>query len=342
MIPHSITANSISILIDYRMRVIPSTSPNFKMIRDELRKKDPDIKKLKAWIDIPTFIAKVTVGRIRISADEVYFKNEKVNNYAATRLLAHLEAGDSIEPLAKMLDKLMDNPNASLRNDLWLWIEEGHLPICEDGDIVAFKKVGPDYESFQKDTDGTTYYHKVGSRVHMPRERCDENRNATCSRGLHFCSYGYLKEYDGHTGHVVVLKINPRDIVAIPNDHQNQKGRTCLYEVIGEVPREEAQEFFHGNVVSDVGTYHEPAHSEEPPDMSYEEPEEEPVDMGFAEPIEEPDDETVDTVTITISGKDIPKQALIDLVASIGQRGAAKQLKVARTTLQEALKRIRG
>ena len=35
----------------------------------------------------------------------------------------------------------------------------------------------------------------------------------------------------------MVLKINPRDVVSIPNDYNNQKGRCCRYEVIDEVPQ---------------------------------------------------------------------------------------------------------
>ena len=32
----------------------------------------------------------------------------------------------------------------------------------------------------------------------------------------------------------MILKINPRDVVSIPTDYNNSKGRTCRYEVIGE------------------------------------------------------------------------------------------------------------
>ena len=37
----------------------------------------------------------------------------------------------------------------------------------------------------------------------------------------------------------MILKINPADVVSIPSDHQQQKGRTWRYEVIGEVSPEE-------------------------------------------------------------------------------------------------------
>ena len=32
----------------------------------------------------------------------------------------------------------------------------------------------------------------------------------------------------------MIVKINPKDVVAIPADYNNTKGRTCRYEVVGE------------------------------------------------------------------------------------------------------------
>jgi hypothetical protein len=33
----------------------------------------------------------------------------------------------------------------------------------------------------------------------------------------------------------MILKISPADVVSIPTDYNNSKGRTCKYEVIGEL-----------------------------------------------------------------------------------------------------------
>ncbi len=37
----------------------------------------------------------------------------------------------------------------------------------------------------------------------------------------------------------MILKVNPKDVVSIPSDYDNAKGRTCRYEVIGELERED-------------------------------------------------------------------------------------------------------
>jgi hypothetical protein len=36
----------------------------------------------------------------------------------------------------------------------------------------------------------------------------------------------------------MILKINPRDVVSIPVDYNDSKGRCCRYEVIGELGAE--------------------------------------------------------------------------------------------------------
>jgi len=50
---------------------------------------------------------------------------------------------------------------------------------------------------------------------------------------FHFCSYDYLKHFGG--SRIMVLEINPADVVAIPADYNNSKGRTCRYKVVDEI-----------------------------------------------------------------------------------------------------------
>jgi hypothetical protein len=80
----------------------------------------------------------------------------------------------------------------------------------------------------------------------MPRNKVDEDKDRTCSHGLHFCSHGYLSNFSGEK--VVVLKVNPRDVVAIPADYNNTKGRACRYEVVGELSPAEVEKAMHNGL----------------------------------------------------------------------------------------------
>jgi hypothetical protein len=68
----------------------------------------------------------------------------------------------------------------------------------------------------------------------VPRNCVDEDPDRTCSHGLHVCSFDYLPHFSHANGHVVVCKVNPADVVAIPRDYNNTKMRVCRYEVVGE------------------------------------------------------------------------------------------------------------
>lgn len=87
---------------------------------------------------------------------------------------------------------------------------------------------------------------KLGEEVSMPREDCDENHEAQCSRGLHFMSPSYGLRLGSTT---IVVLINPYNIVAFPS-YDNTKGRTCAYMPMGIAEKKDGQ-----IVELDSGTY---------------------------------------------------------------------------------------
>jgi hypothetical protein len=125
----------------------------------------------------------------------------------------------------------LQNPSKRAVDELYDFLEVGELPITEDGHFLAFKNVKSDY----KDIHSGTYDNSVGSTCEMLRNKVDEDKDRTCSYGLHFCSIAYLPHFsDSNGGHTMIVKINPKDVVAIPSDYNNTKGRTCKYVVVGE------------------------------------------------------------------------------------------------------------
>jgi hypothetical protein len=135
------------------------------------------------------------------------------------------------EPLLNFFKNLMDNPSKRAVDELYDFLEAGELPITEDGHFLAFKNVRSNY----RDIHSGNFDNSVGKVCEMPRNGVDEDKERTCSYGLHFCSIKYLPHFsDGENGKTMIVKINPRDVVAIPADYNNTKGRTCRYEVVAE------------------------------------------------------------------------------------------------------------
>lgn len=157
---------------------------------------------------------------------------------AITQKILKMNAqGFTCKPLANFLANLYKNPSPVAISELYLFIEACELPITEDGEFIAYKIVRDDY----KDIYTGKMDNSVGQVVQMPRGLVDDNRNNTCSRGLHFCSKDYLAHYgSGGRGNdrCLLVKINPADVVSIPSDYNNAKGRAWRYEVVGEVAKD--------------------------------------------------------------------------------------------------------
>jgi hypothetical protein len=128
----------------------------------------------------------------------------------------------------------MKNPTASAIEELYQFIEVGELPLTPEGNFLAYKVVRSDY----KDIHTGTFDNTPGKIVKEDREKCDTNRNTTCSKGLHFCSKSYLSCFGNNTSRVVIVSISPEDVVSIPRDYNQSKGRCWKYTVVGEIPNE--------------------------------------------------------------------------------------------------------
>lgn len=161
----------------------------------------------------------------------LYYLGEQLDNTITKRVMRFMSNGLPFIPIVKFLENLMQNPSKRAVDELYNFLEKGEMPITEDGCFLAFKNVTADY----KDIFTKTFDNSIGKTVSMPRWKVCEEKAKTCSEGLHFCSISYLPSYsDTNGGKTIVVKINPKDVVSIPIDYDNAKGRCCSYEVVGD------------------------------------------------------------------------------------------------------------
>ena len=136
--------------------------------------------------------------------------------------------------LLKFWDKLQKNPNKNSIQMLYKFLEHNGHPIMADGDFIAYKAVTMDL----LDHHTRTNKHKVGSVVKMDRKEVDADPSQTCSHGLHICSAAYLKEFHPDSSRYLEVLVDPKDVVAVPNDYNGTKCRVSRYKVYREVTRE--------------------------------------------------------------------------------------------------------
>jgi len=224
----TITANSIILMKDGRTQVVNDEHPNYRAIREAMKTRDYDT--VESLMDVAGALTKYAKGKIRIENGKVFYGDHEIKNSVVTRIFAMQAEGFDIGPMIAFLENLMANPSKTAVDELYLFLEATSLPITEDGHFLAYKKVRDDYKDFYTGK----FDHAVGTVLEVPRNTVDENRNNTCSHGLHFCSLSYLPHYHGGRGKVMILKINPADVVTIPSDYNNAKGRAFRYTVFGE------------------------------------------------------------------------------------------------------------
>lgn len=230
-IPYLMTSETITVFVDGQSKTVESSHPNFETIRQAIKNQNFDgIGDLFTPINA---VKRFCEGNIEVDEvnDILRYKGYELHNTLVDRILSMMSEGFDVSPMINFLNNLMENPSKRAVDELYSFLEVGKLPITEDGCFLAYKRVRHDY----KDIYSGKFDNSIGAVVEMPRNMVDEDKDRTCSQGLHFCSLEYLPHYgDVENNRVMIVKINPRDVVAIPSDYNNTKGRTCRYEVIGE------------------------------------------------------------------------------------------------------------
>lgn len=175
----------------------------------------------------------VSSSRVEIRDDEVYVDGEPLHTSLTTRIIELLNEGLSITPMVKFLENLLENPSMSAIKEGYDFLVHDGLPITPDGCFLAYKAVRSDY----MDKHSGTIRNKVGDKPSIPRRNVDDDRRKECSYGLHVGGLAYSAPggtFYSRGDHVMVVKVNPKDIVSVPLDYDANKMRVCAYEVVDE------------------------------------------------------------------------------------------------------------
>ncbi len=223
-----VDGNLTVILKNKAHQVIPDHT-NYKLILEALPTATED--ELLELVDIEKAVASFSDGQVSIVNGKVMFEGEEVHGSISKRIIEFMSKGLPFEPLVKFLENLMENPSMQSQQELYDFLEHENLPITEDGCFLAYKAVNSDF----KDKWKGTFDNKVGQVCEMRRAKVDDNRKVGCSQGLHAGALNYVANYGNVDAgdNIVIVKINPEDVVSVPSDCNCEKLRTCKYEVVG-------------------------------------------------------------------------------------------------------------
>lgn len=229
------------------VRVVPDTHVNFETIKSGLLRGDSEESGLYTLADAATKVADTLhrlSERVTIKGDTVYFDGDPMETRLTRHIVEMIKSGDeNFAGYVAFLENVQANPSKASRKALFKFLDKHDLVITDDGCFIGYKGIGDDGLSItvgHEDVtvtlpDGTVEVHKgripnpVGAVVEMPRSLVDDNRDVACSVGLHVGEYSYAT---GFGQKLLTVKVNPRDVVSVPSDSNDQKIRTHRYTVL--------------------------------------------------------------------------------------------------------------
>lgn len=193
-----------------------------------------------------------------VNESELYIGEHQVDAVLATQVINLVEArakdsklvsNDEWRSLINFTEALYENISESVRNQLYSWltyqIRNGRLTITTEGKFLGYKGCSEHNGIPSSIHSGPAIVNGVpmnghipnapDSIIEMPREDVNSDPTQTCSTGLHVGSYKYANSFGDQ---VLLVEVDPRDVISVPNDYDGQKLRACKYKVIKEVKSE--------------------------------------------------------------------------------------------------------
>jgi hypothetical protein len=223
-IPYNVTNDSVTVVIDGRPTTVLRSAPNFVHLRNAIIAERWD--DVRAHLKAGSSLARWARGRFSVVDNAVHFDGVPVPSDFNNRIVEMATANESPEPLFNFWERLQRNPSARSVEQLWRFLNLTGIPITEDGHFLAYKGVRMDY----KDCHSGTIDNHPGQKPKVPRNKVSDDPQTACHYGLHVGSLEYASSFGQR---VIIVKVDPENVVCVPYDCTSQKMRVCEYEVVG-------------------------------------------------------------------------------------------------------------
>lgn len=239
-----VTSNLVNVIIDNRSYVVDMNNANFKNLRKAVLENDSDLF-LELYNAENSLVGLIT--GVVVENGEVKYNGQVLSNEITEDILSILNEGYDASNIIKFLENLMQNPSNRAITELYIFLKQLGLSVTEDGCFLAYKCVRDNY----LDKFSGTYSNHIGAVMDMPRNEVDDDCNVGCSHGFHVGSLQYSGPngtYYSDGDAVIIVKVNPKDVVSIPTDCSFQKCRVCHYSVIGDYENPLEKKVYTGQV----------------------------------------------------------------------------------------------
>ena len=261
--PYIASEETATLLYEGKPYTLQSSHPNFAPFKKALL--DEDFETAINYLDIKKQIKEFADGELKVENGSVYYYGTQLHGKVVDKLLELLESGLKLgSPFVKFVKNLLDNPSNNSVEELYDFLSYKSLPIDDDGYVLGYKGVCSDGWSKSGNTQTTILQgevnergqimNRVGDTIEVMRRSVDDNRQNSCSHGLHIGSFDYANSWASE-GKLLLVRFNPRDAVSVPQDSECQKLRVCKYEVLEEIEcdNSEIKEPYYGVYTNGFG-----------------------------------------------------------------------------------------
>jgi hypothetical protein len=223
----------LTVVVDGKQHTILASNPLFASAVSAFQIKDLDALMLALDPSRKFLNLYAKYEQIEVKDGSVFVDGETISSVVADRIINFLADGIDCLPIFKFITRLQLNPSKRAVDELYTFLEHKNLPYTESGTFLAYKAVRNDF------TDKHTgkFFNGVGEVLSMPRNKVDDDKNVGCSYGFHAGTLKYASEFACGSDKMVLVEIDPADVVSIPTDCEFQKLRTCRYKVVAEYER---------------------------------------------------------------------------------------------------------
>jgi hypothetical protein len=275
-----LTENSLTVSVEGKTYTINSGHPSWRQAIESLKRKDYD--SLKDLVSVKKAFSAFTGDKVKVIDNQVFFNGEPIHNYLSDKILSFMEKGLPHESLIKFLERLMANPSRRAVNELYAFLSHKNLPVTDAGTFLAYKSVRSDYT----DHYSGNFNNSIGNTLEMTRNNVCDDHNQGCSVGFHAGSLEYASSFGGGESVLLIVEIDPADVVSVPSDCNCQKLRTCKYTVVAKYDGPLPEHY-----TKDAQSAYDPQDDSE---------DEEHDDDSDWDEDEESDDESEDQVSVTV------------------------------------------
>lgn len=223
-----VTSSGITAIINGETHTITNDNASYNEVLSAIRAgKHPfDIADLFRTANA---VKRYSKGAFEVDDDgaTLTYNGEEIRNVIVDRIFLFMKEGLPVDPLLRFLERLLNNPSKLAIEALYTFLENGQMPITEDGYFLGYKGVTQDF----KDCHTNTVDNRVGQKPSMQRRNVNDDPTEICSDGFHV---GTLQYATGFGSKTVIVKVNPSDVVSVPSSNLSWKLRVCRYEVISE------------------------------------------------------------------------------------------------------------